>query len=199
MIHQFKLLYTDPERFFNELQSPSYSTVLKFLFYIMFIPYLLNSYFSSALDEGLGFSIFASAAVLALVTILLGPFISSALTHIGVKIFGGSDYKKTFYASAHALAIYAPYALAQAVLIGIMILTETGFLIITALVSVISLFGAIHLIMTEVYGLKVLQGLSTGKAIVSSVVIPFIVIFLVALLVVGLIMASGGLLAPTRF
>lgn len=186
MIETFKLLFTDPKQFFKQLKSPSYSTVLKFLFYVIFIPYLLNYYFSAGLEEGFGGFLFATSIIVALLTILIGPFFSAALSHIGVKLFKGSGYKKTFYASAHAMAVNAPYVLAQAVLLGFAALSGTGTLVLTILGTIISFFGLVHVIITEIYGLKQLHGLSTGQAVVSSVVIPIAIIFLILIIIVGL-------------
>lgn len=199
MIQKFKVLFTDPQTFYKELKEQNYSEIIKFLAYILFIPYLLYLYFSIGAEAGFTNTLFLRATLLALLTITLGPFFSAAMTHIGVKIFKKSGYKKTFHASGYALSVNAPYMLAQALIIGFAVLSQIGVTAFLSVATIISFIGVIHVIITEVYGLKELHKLSTLKAVTASIIIPAaIVILVIILLVIILLFLFMGVLDTTQ-
>ncbi len=180
----YKLLFTDPMKYFSGISKMSYSDTLGLIFRILFIPYLLYFILSFGFDLGFSNLVIASAVLFALFTVLAAPFINAAVTHLGVLLFKKKGYKKTFLASSHAILAFAPYALVFVALalpslfsqgIGVEILLILGYLVVFA--------GAIHILVLEIIGLKKLHKLSTGKAVVCALVIPLLISMVIAFLI----------------
>ncbi len=188
MIEDFKKLISKPTNFYKDLKKKSYGDVIKFLLKINFIPYFLYFLFlqGGELNIYIGLTIIISL-IYALLSLTIGPFINALITHIGVLIVGGKDYKKTFLATGHAMSISAPYLLTAAILVGLFINASEAILIsLTLLGGLIAFAGGIHVLITEIIGLKVLHKLTTLRAIIAALIIPITIFLLFVLLIVAL-------------
>ena len=194
MINNFVEIFTKPTSFFKSIKHWSYPDVLRFLFTILFLPYLLYFYVSTGIEDGFTNLLFLLSIIVSLLVVFVGPFAGALITHIGVLIMGGEGYKKTFLATGNSIVVTSPYLLASALL---MLTAVQGnnitFLILSLITWLIMLGGWIHALVAEVIGLKVMHKFDTFKAIIAALVIP-LAISLLLIIILVFVIALGVLL-----
>lgn len=190
-LQRFWTLFTQPKQFYSKLRRVGYPPIITFIFSVLFVPYAFFYFIEFDLPI---FALLPLVLFIAGFTCLVSPFVSAAVTHLGVLIVGGRGYRKTFGATAHALTIMAPYLLIGALLN--LFIGMAGFHEVISGVAggVVSLAGFIHLVVVEVIGLKVLQKLSTLKALFAALVVPLLisfVAFMIFAVVAGLLLFAA--------
>ncbi len=201
---KLKFLLTDAPGFFKSVQKEKdYWTVLKFYIllaaivqvvsYLIYIPsYLKQSNLWGIM--GLGFIGNIAAA-------FIFPFIFSAVFYLGVLVFKGEKgYFNMFKSTAYSMAVLSAYGFVSAIIIGVIswfmppdfsTILQGGnsfvySLPVTIISGVIGLIGVVHFVYTLINGLEYYQKLSQGKALVTIIVIPVVLTF-----IIGLIFGSG--------
>ena len=191
MINNFVEILTKPTSFFKSVKHWSYTDVLKYLFIILFLPYLLYFYISTAVEDGFTILVFIISLLISLLSVLVSPFVSSLVTHIGVLILGGKGYKKTFLATANSLSIAAPYLIVSAlILLSALRTDEITFAILTIVTLIIMFISWVHALVTEIIGLKIVHKFDTFKAIVAALVIPLAITVLLVIFVAFIVLIA---------
>jgi hypothetical protein len=202
-----KLIFKDPKAFFD-MVAPEPTiwraywcwAVLAGIMTALTLPinYLSMKDAGGAMASGGGF-LFAFLVVMSVVSVFFGQFIMAGVTHLGVLIVGGkkgfvSTFKAVVYpylVSAGYMLISIPlafisFALTKGSPVQMMEVMKQSFpvFIIFALSMVVGLANFVHMIHVGIVGLKRLQDLSTGRAVVALIVIPLVIIFVLALILI---------------
>jgi len=186
-VEKIKGFLFSPTETFKKLKEESLSDSLKYFVILLFIQSLLNAIVLTYLLETVwgflasiyknipGFeAIYAGGSttffillfVIFLVLGLIGIFISGAIIHLGVLLFGGKrGYKETI----------------KAIIYG----GTPGYLF--GWIPFLSIIFALWAFILEIFGIKEFQDLSTGKAI-AAILLPIIIIFGVIMVIIVLFM-----------
>lgn len=191
---QLKNLLFKPNLFFEGVrQEREYLGII--IKYIIFMTLLNVIVFFVGMynDLQIGVSEVIVSIVSIILIALLGlflPFVNAAIVHLGVLLFGGStnkDYFVTFKVATYTLFIGTIYAAITTIIEGISqmiwptanltdVILQLPLVIITTIIGVV---GTVHMIWAMVTGLKSYYSLTTGKALLSTLVIPGILILIV--------------------
>ena len=160
--------------------------VYQFVFSILEVLFSINTTTDGIVVVAIGAVI---GYVLALIIAGVGPWFSAGITHLGVLLFKGKgDYTDTFkittYSSIINFAYLIPVQLANLFLLRDP--TNIPYIITGAVISVpIAIAGIVHVVYAQIQGFKLYHNMSTGKALVSILVIP---------IGIGLIIFAGFML-----
>lgn len=131
------------------------------------------------------------------------PFISAGIIHLGVLITGGRGYLGTFKVVTYASVIGVFYGFVLSVVELVVYLASgfsyyaesirgnlsVGFWLMFLSIMTVFLVEMIHITVLSVIGLREIQKLSTGKAVVAAVVVPLciFIVFIMIMFAIGLL------------
>ena len=201
---KLKFLLTDALGFFKSVQKEKdYWTILKFYVLLVAIVQVVSYliYIHSYLKQSNLWGIMGLGLLSNIAAAFIFPFIFSAVFYLGVLLFKGEKgYYNIVKVSTYSMAVLSAYGFVSSIVIGVIswfippdfsTLLQGGTNLVysmpvTVIGGVISFIGVAHFVYTLVKGLGFYQKLSSGKALVTIIVIPIVLAF-----ILGLIFGSG--------
>ncbi len=205
-IKKYKLLFTKAEQFYKKIQvEKEYQNIVLYVLGLVFVGEIL-SFVAWLPTLGLGIETAFFAILMGFVGIILSPmltllatFICAGIVHLCLMLFKkGLDYFTTWKVLAYASLIPIIYNIASSIITTFAeslnpwpaqsLLAEElvfGMYSITVLVFmfIIGLVSLIHVLYTEVVGLRLYHKITTAQA-VGALVLSFVVIIMLVLLFV---------------
>jgi hypothetical protein len=204
-ISTIKQVLAEPTKFFRSVQKDK-GYMRPWVYYILIFAVYIGVYFLTALPGSVMdvqsetqvstaiSAVFLLIAFLLLAVVLLGflalfVHVSAAVLHLFLLVVGARmGYIQTFKIVCYAstpLIFLGPFGLFDSVpILGRLSISFAGLVI------------SIYIIVLEVVGARVLHNLSTGRAVVGTLVLPVIIVILLVLtgiiVVISLIAASMG-------
>lgn len=204
---KLKTLFFEPKKFFETVsEEKDYMPILIF-FLIAYVIYSIIGFISKIPSTPKNFLLIITLISSLISAGIMGfaiPFVSSAINHLGVLIFGGKqNFFNTFKPSTYAAVISIIYGLFLTIILFILNLISPTKDITEALEAgtfswamipipqiifglLILLISIIHLVYTEVIGISKFQKMTKTKALFAVLFIP--VIFFVGLALLAIIM-----------
>jgi hypothetical protein len=200
-LEKFKFLFLNPVDFFTSVRKENdYMSILKF--YVGFS--VAVSIIIALLNIPLMFkdSVYIMGSILGIVTAIVfsfvSPFIASGIIHLGVIIFKGKNgFFNTFKPVTYAMTIGVAYTLISSVITGVyswfkpitdidvsnVALAAQDSAFITVISIVIGLASLVHVLIAHVKGISFYQGMTTMKAFLATVLVPFVLFILFAVII----------------
>ena len=221
-LDQFTTLFINPKKYYDYIKKTKPAMSDSFLFYLTFAAiaalftfigegvYLAISQLDLATYLGVDTldmpeisttALLIAAFAVSLTIMLLSPFISAAMIHIGILLITAKKgFKTTFTAVARSMPISSAYGFAISIIsiVIALVLTQQHSIIMGLLGFIASLISIIHLIYTQTIGLQKLHGITFGKALISILLVPallLVTLFVIGIILVIVMLAGFGILA----
>ena len=190
-IKRFMILLLDPAKFARNIDKErGYWNVLK-VFVIFYMVILLARLILSILvtvrsGGSVESSLVMSSLIAGVVAAFLVPFFWSALTHLGVLIFGGrGGFFKTFKVATYSWILILIYGFVIPLIVSLLLLIKPLLATSQPFTSafgvamlVVSLAGFVHVVIAETIGLAYLHKMTRIKAFLAAILIPLIIMVL---------------------
>ncbi len=207
-IKRFMILLLDPAKFARNIDKErGYWNVLK-VFVIFYMVILLARLILSILvtvrsGGSVESSLVMSSLIAGVVAAFLVPFFWSALTHLGVLIFGGrGGFFKTFKVATYSWILILIYGFVIPLIVSLLLLIKPvgagGIIdqlynsVFGVAMIVVSLAGFVHVIVAETLGLAYLHKMTRIKAFLAAILIPLIMMVLFFGVILWLISITIG-------
>jgi hypothetical protein len=185
------ILLLDPAKFARNIDKErGYWNVLK-VFVIFYMVILLARLILSILvtvrsGGSVESSLVMSSLIAGVVAAFLVPFFWSALTHLGVLIFGGrGGFFKTFKVATYSWILILIYGFVIPLIVSLLLLIKPLLATSQPFTSafgvamlVVSLAGFVHVVIAETIGLAYLHKMTRIKAFLAAILIPLIIMVL---------------------
>ncbi|MGC9309347.1 MAG: YIP1 family protein [Candidatus Nanoarchaeia archaeon] len=209
-LQKYKDLFLHPKQFFKAVEKEKkytpglffYVKIAAIVIIVNLIFTFINSFRNGQLESSL-VGIILSNAIFSLGIAFAAPFISAAIVHLGVLVFGGrKGYFNTFKPSAYSISLQEGYSLLLLIIGEIFALfifnadlmnqlaamqtlqdfpiSMLVFLIISAIIYIVALINVLYV---ETIGIAKFQKMSKGKAFLSIIFVPVIVLLILSALV----------------
>ena len=190
-IKRFMILLLDPAKFARNIDKErGYWNVLK-VFVIFYMVILLARLILSILvtvrsGGSVESSLVMSSLIAGVVAAFLVPFFWSALTHLGVLIFGGrGGFFNTFKVATYSWILMLVYGFVIPLIVSLLLLIKPLLATSQPFTSafgvamlVVSLAGFVHVVIAETIGLAYLHKMTRIKAFLAAILIPLIIMVL---------------------
>lgn len=196
---KLKKLFVDPAKFFKEVsKEKGYWTILKFFVAVYLAATVIQILASIPLNLKLvEIGILSSSLTILLMSVVaafISPFVASALSHLGVMLFGGKKgFFNTFKPITYSLIIVAGYGIVASIIILIVFLLNPenpGNIIFTErITNFISIIGMVHTLIAETIGVSMYHSISRGRALFGIILVPLVL--LVLLVAIGVTFLAG--------
>ena len=191
---KLKNLFSDPSKFFKDVsKEKDYWTVLKFFVVVYIVALIFNLLASIPIYYGT--PVFMASILIGLllgiIAAFAGPFIGSFFTHLGVLIVGGrKGFFNTFKAITYGTLVVVGYGVLSSIISLLLFLLKLdGESASIMLMSVISIIGVVHMLVTSTIGVNMYHSISRWKAFFGIILIP-LVILIIIIAFVGLALIS---------
>ncbi len=205
----FMDILTNPTSFFEDLSKRRHDYMTPYSFYVKILVLflvidlileLIGIQYNVSNLQGSSTIYITFFYLFSLVTVFISPFISAAFTHLGLMLIAKKkDFLKTFNAVVYSDVILGPYMVLLtfvSILLYLTLGTDDTGLILVGLFTLLLWFAQLgHVIALEVIALKRMYQITTGKAILSIVIVPIILFFIVLLIALFFIISIGLLAA----
>jgi len=193
-------LFSHPKKFLDSAAGEKkYSKILFFYVFIAVIAIVfdavlafIRAYYNPGdmtLAANLGF--IALSVLFSIGLAFVSPFVISFIIHLGVLVFGGKKgYFNTFKPITYSAAISEIYQVFLVILGVIAFFTvgdlvfngitavSPGLLAVTVLYFLVLVISLIHVLYAEIIGISKFQAMPKGKAFLSIVFVPVIILVL---------------------
>ena len=211
---RLKKLFYHPKLFFKDVEKEKgYSGIMFFYVFIasfaLVLKFILDivtgAYTLQGADFIVGIIRFFFVLVFGIGFSFAAPFISSAVTHLGVLMFGGKQgYFNTYKPVSYSSAVSQIYAAAIA-FIGILfvllffkgafdlenIVWNLQNLVYITIVILLNLILFIHVLSLQVIGVSKYQKISKLRAFFSVIIIPSILIIVISAVIIAYVILTG--------
>ena len=197
---KLKKLFVDPVRFFKDVsKEKDYWTVLKFFVVTYLAATLIQILASILIYYGApDFNLLDFILRILLFSVgyaFLGPFIVSAIAHLGILIVGGKKgFFNTFKALTYGILVVVGYGLISLIVSAIIVVSNVSISLVLAsiIVWIILLTGSIHMLITQSIGVSAYHSISRIRAFFGIILIPILLIILFVVLGILSIMGLFG-------
>ena len=188
---KLKSLFSDPAKFFKDVgKEKDYWTVLKFFVVVYIVAVIIQILVSFPVNlklpefvEHLNFAL--TGLLYGVVSAFIVPFIVTALSHLGILLFGGrKGFFNTFKAVTYGMIIIIGYSVISSIITMIIFLLSPGSTITLGYVAnIISLIGLTHMLVVETVGVSIVHSISKTKAFFGVILVPLVLILILTLLI----------------
>lgn len=195
---KLKALFAEPSKFFKEVsKEKKYWTVLKFFVMIYLAALVIQILASIPVTYGTPIFLYSTLITLfvGIFAAFVSPFVGSTLSHLGIMILGGKKgFFNTFKAVTYGNLIIVGYGILSSLISLILFLLKIeGNPASVILMSLITIAGVVHMLITSSIGVSMYHSISKVRAFFGIVLIPLILIIIsvIAFVIISMLIQSS--------